>query len=157
MDIIGYTKDFPWRLNFNLVLSSLVVEFNDYSTPMLLMCIWHVLMLMILLHLQKILNDALMGILSVRDLISPPYVSTIPSVNVHRISKDDHFVIVASDGLFDFFSNDEVVQIVNTYIQCNPSADPAKYIVNQLILRAANSAGKLRATCSCLILFYIFL
>lgn len=90
---------------------------------------------------KKILNDALMGILSVRDLISPPYVSTIPSVNVHRISKDDHFVIVASDGLFDFFSNDEVVQIVNSYIQCNPSADPAKYIVNQLILRAANSAG----------------
>ncbi|KAK3441062.1 hypothetical protein EUGRSUZ_B01309 [Eucalyptus grandis] len=92
-------------------------------------------------YLKKILNDALMGILSVRDLISPPYVSTIPSVNVHRISKDDHFVIVASDGLFDFFSNDEVVQIVNSYIQCNPSADPAKYIVNQLILRAANSAG----------------
>lgn len=61
------------------------------------------------LYLQKNLNDALMGILRVRNLISPPYVSTRPSLNVHRIAKSDHFVIVASDGLFDFFTNEETV------------------------------------------------
>ena len=91
--------------------------------------------------LQKILNDALMGILRVRDLISPPYISTQPSLNVHKISNSDQFVIVASDGLFDFFSNDEAVQLVESYTLSNPFGDPAKFLVEQLVARAADSAG----------------
>ncbi|KAJ8766764.1 hypothetical protein K2173_007831 [Erythroxylum novogranatense] len=87
------------------------------------------------------LNDALMGILRVRNLISPPYISTQPSVHVHNISKSDHFVIFASDGLFDFFSNDEAVQLVCYYISKNPTGDPAKFLLEQLVERAADSAG----------------
>ncbi|MED6144936.1 hypothetical protein PIB30_020232 [Stylosanthes scabra] len=90
---------------------------------------------------KKILNDALMGILRVRDLISPPYISTQPSLNVHKISSSDQFVIVASDGLFDFFSNDEAVKLAESYILSNPFGDPAKFLVEQLIARAADSAG----------------
>lgn len=90
---------------------------------------------------QKKLNDALMGILRVRNLLSPPYISTQPSLNVHNISKSDHFVIVGSDGLFDFFSNDEAVELVHSYILTNPSGDPAKFLLEQLVLRAADCAG----------------
>lgn len=90
---------------------------------------------------KKNLNDALMGILRVRNLISPPYVSTQPSLNVHRISKSDHFVVVGSDGLFDFFSNEEIVEFVRCYILSNPSGDPAKFLLEQLVQRAAESAG----------------
>ncbi|XP_004296830.1 PREDICTED: probable protein phosphatase 2C 40-like isoform 1 [Fragaria vesca subsp. vesca] len=90
---------------------------------------------------KKKLNDALMGILRVRNLISPPYVSTQPSVDVRRISKSDRFVIVASDGLFDFFTNDEAVKLVHSYISSNPSGDPSKFLLEQLVVRAANSAG----------------
>lgn len=92
--------------------------------------------------LQEVLNDALMGILRVRDLRSPPYISTQPAICVHTISKEDHFVVVASDGLFDFFSNDEVVKLINSFILENPAADPAKLIVEQLLVRAADCAGK---------------
>lgn len=91
--------------------------------------------------LQKILNDALMGILQVRNLTSPPYVSVQPSLNVHRISSSDHFAILGSDGLFDFFSNDEAVDLVHSYILSNPSGDPAKFLLEQLVIRAADSAG----------------
>ncbi|EEF45525.1 protein phosphatase-2c, putative [Ricinus communis] len=91
---------------------------------------------------KKNLNDALMGILQVRNLISPPYISTQPSLNVHKISKYDHFVIVASDGLFDFFSNDEAVKLVNSFILSNPTGDPAKFLLEQLVARAADCAGK---------------
>nr|GMD90941.1 probable protein phosphatase 2C 40 [Ipomoea batatas] len=65
---------------------------------------------------RKIMNDALMGILKVRNLISPPYVSVQPSLTVHEISSADHFVILGSDGLFDFFTNDEVVKLARSYI-----------------------------------------
>ncbi|KAK1591759.1 hypothetical protein Q3G72_013160 [Acer saccharum] len=87
------------------------------------------------------LNDALMGILRVRNLVSPPYISTEPSLNVHRISKSDHFVIVGSDGLFDFFTNEEAVKLVHSYILRNPSGDPAKFLLEQLVERAAECAG----------------
>ncbi|KAM1195218.1 hypothetical protein ACFX13_022251 [Malus domestica] len=90
---------------------------------------------------KKKLNDALMGILQVRNLISPPYVSTQPALNVHRISKSDCFVVLGSDGLFDFFTNDEAVKLVHSYILSNPSGDPAKFLLEQLVVRAANSAG----------------
>ncbi|XP_021290541.1 probable protein phosphatase 2C 40 [Herrania umbratica] len=90
---------------------------------------------------KKKLNDALMGILRVRNLISPPYISTEPSLNVHKVSRSDHFVIVGSDGLFDFFSNEETVKLVHSYISSNPSGDPAKFLVEQLVIKAAHSAG----------------
>ncbi|PSR92624.1 Protein like [Actinidia chinensis var. chinensis] len=90
---------------------------------------------------KKHLNDALMGILRVRNLSSPPYVSIQPSLNVHKISSSDHFVILGSDGLFDFFSNDEAVNLVHSYILNNHSGDPAKFLLEQLVIRAADSAG----------------
>eukprot|EP01018_Ginkgo_biloba_P003618 Gb_24708 [translate_table: standard] len=87
------------------------------------------------------MNNVLMGILRVRNLSSPPYIRTEPSVNIHRVSEHDRFVVIGSDGLFDFFSNDEVVTLVDLYISDNPSGDPAKYILEQLVLRAAENAG----------------
>lgn len=90
---------------------------------------------------KKVLNDALMGILRVRNLISPPYVSTSPSINVHRISRSDRFVVLGSDGLFDFFTNEEVVRMVHLFILKSPSGDPAKFLLEQLVIRAADCAG----------------
>ncbi|GER52192.1 protein phosphatase 2C family protein [Striga asiatica] len=90
---------------------------------------------------KKCMNDALMGILRVQNLISPPYVSTQPSLRAHEVSNLDHFVVLGSDGLFDFFTNDEVVKLVNSYILRNPFGDPAKFLVEQLAARAADSAG----------------
>ncbi|GFQ08601.1 probable protein phosphatase 2c 40 [Phtheirospermum japonicum] len=87
------------------------------------------------------MNDALMGILRVRNLISPPYVSLEPSLSAHEVSNSDHFVVLGSDGLFDFFTNDEVVKLVNCYIRINLFGDPAKFLVEQLAARAADSAG----------------
>ncbi|KAI3828518.1 hypothetical protein L1987_02619 [Smallanthus sonchifolius] len=90
---------------------------------------------------KKVLNDALMGILRVRNLLSPPYVSVQPSLYMHEVSNSDHFVILASDGLFDFFTNDEAVKLVHSYISTKPFGDPAKYLLEQLVLKAACSAG----------------
>ncbi|XP_009780604.1 probable protein phosphatase 2C 40 [Nicotiana sylvestris] len=90
---------------------------------------------------KKSMNDALMGILRVRNLISPPYISVQPSLTVHEISSSDHFVVLGSDGLFDFFNNDEVVKLVHSYIQRYPFGDPAKFLLEQLVIRAADCAG----------------
>ncbi|CAN6464607.1 unnamed protein product [Victoria cruziana] len=90
---------------------------------------------------KKIMNDALMGILRVHNLRSPPYVSTEPSTVIHQVSDNDLFVVVGSDGLFDFFTNNEVVHLVYLFIHNNPHGDPAKYLLEELLLRAAEKSG----------------
>ncbi|KAJ6695136.1 PROTEIN PHOSPHATASE 2C 39-RELATED [Salix koriyanagi] len=87
------------------------------------------------------MNDVLMGILRVRNLCSPPYVYNHPFTMSHKVSDKDQFVVLGSDGLFDFFRNDEVVKLVHLFIQNNPSGDPAKHLVEQLVQRAADNAG----------------
>lgn len=91
--------------------------------------------------MQKHLNEALMGILRVRDLRSPPYVHNHPFTMSHKVSESDLFVVLGSDGLFDFFTNDEVVQLVHQFMQDNPFDDPAKHLIEQLVLRAAQNSG----------------
>lgn len=90
---------------------------------------------------QKKLNDALMGILRVRNLCSPPYVYTNPHTLSHKVSEDDLFVVLGSDGLFDFFSNEEVVQLVYQFMHDNPMGDPANYLIEQLLHKAAKEAA----------------
>ncbi|KAG0462731.1 hypothetical protein HPP92_021207 [Vanilla planifolia] len=87
------------------------------------------------------LNDALMGILQVHNLQSPPYIYAHPYTLCHQVSNSDLFMVLGSDGLFDFFTNQEVVEMVNQFIQCNPYGDPAKHLIERLILRAAENAG----------------
>jgi serine/threonine protein phosphatase PrpC len=49
--------------------------------------------------------------------------------------------VLGSDGLFDFFSNDEVVQLVYQFIHDSPFGDPAKYLIEQVVHKAAKQAG----------------
>ncbi|KAM0820981.1 hypothetical protein ACQ4PT_041936 [Festuca glaucescens] len=90
---------------------------------------------------QKKFNDALMGILRVRNLCSPPYIYTNPHTLSHKVTEDDLFVVLGSDGLFDFFSNDEVVQLVYQFMHDSPFGDPAKYLIEQVVHKAAKQAA----------------
>lgn len=87
------------------------------------------------------LNDALMGILRVSNLCSPPYIYTHPFTMSHRVSESDLFLVLGSDGLFDFFQNEEVVHLVHQFIMDNPFGDPAKHLIELLLFKAAQSAG----------------
>ena len=56
-----------------------------------------------------------MGILAmsraIGDIFLKPYVSAIPDVRVVQLGDRDEFVVLASDGVYDVFDNDEVVTI----------------------------------------------
>jgi len=59
-----------------------------------------------------------MGILAmsraIGDLFLKPYVTAEPDVSSMPLRPDDEFVVIASDGIFDVFDNDQVVQIVRS-------------------------------------------
>jgi len=89
---------------------------------------------------KKEMNDKLMGILKVRNLCDPPYTYTEPFTTCHMVSESDLFVVLGSDGLFDFLPNQEVVELVYRFIKSNPDGDPAKHLIEKILPRAAENA-----------------
>ncbi|KAI3442986.1 Protein-serine/threonine phosphatase [Psidium guajava] len=65
-----------------------------------------------------------------------PILSSEPSVSVHRLQPEDHFLIFASDGLWEHLSNQRAVDIVKNY--------PRKGIARRLIEATLKEAAKKR-------------
>ncbi|KAJ9561728.1 hypothetical protein OSB04_006888 [Centaurea solstitialis] len=68
-----------------------------------------------------------------RDPIKRPILSSDPSISVHEIQPHDQFLIFASDGLWEHFSNQEAVDIV----QNHPHNGSAKRLVKAALQEAA--------------------
>ncbi|GLT31745.1 hypothetical protein SLA2020_064560 [Shorea laevis] len=86
-------------------------------------------------------NEALLEMFRINYVGSAPYVSCIPSVCHHRLSSSDRFLVLSSDGLYQYFSNEEVVAHVTWFMENVPEGDPAQYLVAELLFRAAKKNG----------------
>ncbi|KOO35445.1 protein phosphatase 1f [Chrysochromulina tobinii] len=71
-----------------------------------------------------------MGILAmsraIGDLFLKPYVSAEPDISTVQLEDTDEFVVLASDGVFDVFDNEQVVQIVQGGLFSTPSEVAAR-------------------------------
>uniref|UniRef100_A0A8C5WQW6 [Pyruvate dehydrogenase [acetyl-transferring]]-phosphatase 2, mitochondrial n=1 Tax=Laticauda laticaudata TaxID=8630 RepID=A0A8C5WQW6_LATLA len=47
---------------------------------------------------------------------TPPYLTAEPEVTYHKIKQQDKFLVLASDGLWDMLSNEEVVQLIANHM-----------------------------------------
>ncbi|CAL5197866.1 unnamed protein product [Lathyrus oleraceus] len=70
-----------------------------------------------------------------------PYISCFPSLRHHRLCPRDQFLILSSDGLYQYLNNDEVVSQVESFMEKFPEGDPAQHLIEELLLRAAKKAG----------------
>ena len=70
-----------------------------------------------------------------------PYVSCIPSLRHLKLGRRDQFLVLSSDGLYQFFSNQEVVSFVENFLEKYPDGDPAQHLIEELLNRAAKKAG----------------
>ncbi|KAK9712878.1 hypothetical protein K7432_006854 [Basidiobolus ranarum] len=48
---------------------------------------------------------------------TPPYVTATPEIRHRRLTSQDKFLVLASDGLYDMLSNEEIVFLVGTYLR----------------------------------------
>ncbi|KAL6339676.1 hypothetical protein AAG906_034761 [Vitis piasezkii] len=86
-------------------------------------------------------NEALLEMFQIDYVGTTPYVSCIPSVLHHRLSSSDRFLVLSSDGLYQYFSNEEVVAHVTWFMENVPEGDPAQYLIAELLFRAAKKNG----------------
>lgn len=66
----------------------------------------------------------------------------MPSLFHHRLSPKDRFLILSSDGLYQYFTNEEAVAQVELFLASSPEGDPAQHLVEEVLFRAAKKAGE---------------
>jgi len=67
-------------------------------------------------------------------LWNPPYITADPEVHQHKLCVGDKFLVMASDGLWEQFSNLEVVKMVADALQCGTNA--CTYLIEKTLAKA---------------------
>ncbi|XP_061368610.1 protein phosphatase 2C 29-like [Gastrolobium bilobum] len=86
-------------------------------------------------------NDAVLEMFRNQYIGTAPYISCCPSLRHHRLYPRDQFLILSSDGLYQYLTNEEVVSQVQSFMEKFPEGDPAQHLIEELLLRAAKKAG----------------
>lgn len=86
-------------------------------------------------------NNALLEMFRIDYVGRSPYINCLPSLHHHRLGPKDRFLILSSDGLYQYFTNEEAVSEVELFIALQPEGDPAQHLVELLLFRAAKRAG----------------
>ncbi|XWS59809.1 hypothetical protein CRYUN_Cryun08bG0153700 [Craigia yunnanensis] len=86
-------------------------------------------------------NDALYEIFRIKYVGTSPYITSSPSLYHYKLSPEDRFLILSSDGLYEYFTNQQVVTEVEWFTASFPEGDPAQHLVEEVLNRAAKKAG----------------
>ncbi|GKV08122.1 hypothetical protein SLEP1_g19800 [Rubroshorea leprosula] len=86
-------------------------------------------------------NDALLEMFRIDYKGTSPYITCIPSLHHHKLGPKDRFLILSSDGLYQYFTNEEAISEVELFITLQPEGDPAQHLVEEVLFRAAKKAG----------------
>ncbi|XP_062222371.1 probable protein phosphatase 2C 26 [Phragmites australis] len=90
---------------------------------------------------QAKLNEGLLEMFRNEYIGDTPYISCTPSLCHHKLSARDQFLVLSSDGLYQYLSNEEVVLHVDNFMERFPDGDPAQSLIEELLSRAAKKAG----------------
>jgi serine/threonine protein phosphatase PrpC len=72
---------------------------------------------------------------------TPPYVSHDPDVHILHLDKSYKFIILASDGVWDFLSDEQAVQIVSS-VEGQDANHAAELLVHAALETAAKESGE---------------
>ncbi|XP_074277214.1 putative protein phosphatase 2C 4 [Silene latifolia] len=86
-------------------------------------------------------NDALLEMFRINYIGTSPYLTTSPSLFHHKLGPSDKFLILSSDGLYQYFTNEEAVSEVQFFMEATPEGDPAQHLIEQVLFRAAKKSG----------------
>ncbi|KAL5207539.1 hypothetical protein ABZP36_031974 [Zizania latifolia] len=90
---------------------------------------------------QAKLNNGLLEMFRNDYIGDTPYISCTPSLCHHKLTAKDQFLVLSSDGLYQYLSNEEVVLHVENFMERFPEGDPAQSLIEELLSRAAKKAG----------------
>lgn len=68
---------------------------------------------------------------------TPPYITALPEIRQQALTSQDKFVIIGTDGLWDYLSNEEAVEIVQKQINQGNKAKASSALVEKTLEKAA--------------------
>lgn len=68
-------------------------------------------------NIIKILDNPYAQNLVPMNYYTPPYLLNVPDVIHHKLTPNDRFLVLASDGLWDMLSNDDAIRLVGEFIE----------------------------------------
>jgi len=76
-------------------------------------------------------------LMKTESLWNPPYITADPEVNQHQLKKGDKFLVIASDGLWEQFSNIEVVRLVADFMKKEESnsTNVSTYLIEKVLMK----------------------
>ncbi|RWR80594.1 protein phosphatase 2C 29 [Cinnamomum micranthum f. kanehirae] len=86
-------------------------------------------------------NNALLEMFRNEYIGTEPYITCSPSLRHHKLGPSDQFLVLSSDGLYQYLTNQEVVSQVENFMEKFPDGDPAQHLIEELLIRAAKKAG----------------
>ncbi|KAK8550894.1 hypothetical protein V6N12_039575 [Hibiscus sabdariffa] len=86
-------------------------------------------------------NNALLEMFRIDYKGTSPYITCVPSLHHHRLGPKDRFLVLSSDGLYQYLTNEEAVSEVEHFIRLQPEGDPAQHLIEEVLFRAAKKAG----------------
>ncbi|KAL9262470.1 putative protein phosphatase 2C 4 [Drosera capensis] len=86
-------------------------------------------------------NEGLLEMFRIDYVGNSPYITCSPSLRHHRLGPRDKFIILSSDGLYQYFTNEEAVNEVETFMTMTSEGDPAQHLIEEVLFRAAKKAG----------------
>ncbi|KAF7062735.1 LOW QUALITY PROTEIN: hypothetical protein CFC21_069305 [Triticum aestivum] len=86
-------------------------------------------------------NSMLLASFKIDYIGKDPYINCIPSLHHHCIGPNDKFLVLSSDGLYQYFTNKEVVDEAEMFTTVYPKGNPAEHLIKEVLLRAARKAG----------------
>ncbi|KAK1403576.1 PPM-type phosphatase domain-containing protein [Heracleum sosnowskyi] len=86
-------------------------------------------------------NNALLEMFRIDYVGDSPYLNCLPWLRHHSLGPKDKFLILSSDGLYQYFTNEEAVAEVDLFNFLFPEGDPAQHLVEEVLFRAAKKAG----------------
>ncbi|GAB2272519.1 Probable protein phosphatase 2C 23 [Dionaea muscipula] len=86
-------------------------------------------------------NEGLLEMFRIEYVGSSPYITCWPSLRHHKLGPRDKFLILSSDGLYQYFTNQEAVSHVEMFMSTTPEGDPAQHLIEEVLFRAAKKAG----------------
>ncbi|GLT79213.1 hypothetical protein SLA2020_507080 [Shorea laevis] len=90
---------------------------------------------------QPELNDAVLEMFRINYVGKSPYITCSPSLYHYKLSPKDRYLILSSDGLYQYFTNEEAVAEVESFLAFFPEGDPAQHLIEEVLFRAAKKAG----------------
>ncbi|KAL0375146.1 UNVERIFIED_CONTAM: putative protein phosphatase 2C 38 [Sesamum radiatum] len=115
------------------------LEIISFYINGIIMLLWHQVSRSIgdaYLKRSEFNREPLLAKFRLSEPFSKPILSPEPSILVHKLTPNDQFLIFASDGLWEHLSNQEAVDIVNSY--------PRNGIAKRLVKAALHVAAKKR-------------